>query len=190
MVLPCGAVIGTIFDDRDGDGEFTAADRGFGGIQVSLRRNLDADPDFETAVLTVFTNVAGGYRFDNRTVRDYAVVVDGPGLPSNAVLTAGSTESFALRRDEQPFREIYVPAGARLLRVEMTGGGDADLVLRYLEPPDRSQFFTQAFGPELFIPFQLGSEESIAIQDPLPGVYVLSVVALLDQVVDVTVTLE
>jgi len=105
-------------------------------------------------------------------------------------LTAGSTETFALRRDEQPPREIFVPFGTRFLRVDMTGGGDADLVLRYLKPPDRSQFFTESFGPELFIPFQLGSEESIAIQDPLPGVYVLSVVALLDQVVDVTVTLE
>ena len=114
-------------------------------------------------------------------------------LPQTLGLTplpAGGTESFALRSDEHPFREITVPAGTRLLRIEMTGGGDADLVLRYLEPPDPSQFFAQSSGPELFAPFQFGSSESIGIQDPLPGVYVLSVVAVLDQVVDVTVTLE
>ena len=84
-----------------------------------------------------------------------------------------------------------MPPGTERLEVRLSGGGDVDLVLRYLEAPDRSQYLSAANGPELFTAIAFGSEESIVIEGPLPGVYVLAIVAVLDlQVVDVTVTLE
>ena len=106
-------------------------------------------------------------------------------------LLPGEPESFAIRRGEAPLREIFVPPGAARLEVTLRGGGDVDLVLRYLEAPDPSQYLDATNGPDLFTAIAFGSEESIVIEGPLPGVYVLAVVAVLDlQVVDVTVLLE
>lgn len=106
-------------------------------------------------------------------------------------LLPGEPESFAIRRGEAPLREIFVPPGAARLEVALSGGGDVDLVLRYLEAPDPSQYLDPANGPDLFTAIAFDSEESIVIEGPLPGVYVLAVVAVLDlQVVDVTVLLE
>ncbi len=75
--------------------------------------------------------------------------------------------------------------------MQLSGGGDVDLALRYLEAPDPSQYLTVANGPELFTAIALGSEESVVVAGPMPGVYLLAVVGVLDlQVVDVTVLLD
>ena len=64
-------------------------------------------------------------------------------------------------------------------------------VLRYLEPAAPAQYGAVALGPELWLPFAATSEERITITDPLPGVYVLAVVAFAElQTVEVITALE
>ncbi|MCZ6708541.1 MAG: PPC domain-containing protein, partial [Chloroflexi bacterium] len=108
-----------------------------------------------------------------------------------APLLPGEPQTFDLRVGEAPTREIFVPAGTRRLDITLSGGGDADLVLRYLEPPDPAQYGAVALGPELWLPFAASSDERITITDPLPGVYVLAVVAFAElQTVEVITALE
>ena len=110
------------------------------------------------------------------------------GLPP---LLPGEPQTFVLRAGEAPTREIFVPAGTRRLDITLSGGGDADLVLRYLEPPDPAQYGAVALGPELWLPFAASSDERITITYPLPGVYVLAVVAFAElQTVEVITGLE
>lgn len=123
------------------------------------------------------------------------VVYEIPAFPPDTLeltpLDPGIPETFVLRLDEAPMREVVVPPGAALLSVAMEGSGDADLVLRYLEPADPSQFDAPRAGPELWLPYRADSAELINIVDPLPGVYVLHVVgAAQEQVVTVTTTLD
>ena len=134
--------------------------------------------------------IAGEADFNTFELAIYALI-DLPETLGIDPLLPGEPESFAIRAGEDPLREIFVPPGTKRLEVLLSGGGDVDLVLRYMEAPDPSQYLTVANGPALFTAVAFGSEESIVIEDPLPGVYILAIVALLDlQLVDVTVMLD
>ena len=134
--------------------------------------------------------IAGAGDFNSFEVVVYELI-DLPETFGIDPLLPGEPESFAIRSGEAPLREIFVPPGAARLEIALSGGGDVDLVLRYLEAPDPSQYLDAANGPDLFTAIAFGSEESIVIEGPLPGVYVLAVIAMLDlQVVDVTVRLD
>lgn len=137
-----------------------------------------------------FLTFAGADDFNSYglVVYEFDSVPETLGLPP---LLPGEPQTFVLRAGEAPTREIFVPAGTRRLDITLSGGGDADLVLRYLEPPDPAQYGAVALGPELWLPFAASSDERITITDPLPGVYVLAVVAFAElQTVEVITALE
>ncbi len=72
------AIGDTVFADTDTDGIQDGDEVGLGGVEVVLRRDVDLDGTFETAVATTRTSGSGTYRFDQLAAGRYRVALSAP----------------------------------------------------------------------------------------------------------------
>lgn len=90
-------ISGLIFNDINGNGQFTMNEIGLGGVSVNLYRDIDGDSVFtenvDVLLTTTTTEADGTYNFSIASTGEFLITIDTMGLPTESGLTTDNRES-------------------------------------------------------------------------------------------------